>query len=41
MSDPTPSLLIEGLAFAYPDGHQALFGVNLKVSQGECDVMFG
>ena len=41
MSDPTPSLLIEGLAFAYPDGHQALFGVNLKVSQGECVAILG
>jgi len=41
MSEPTPSLLIEGLAFAYPDGHQALFGVNLKVSQGECVAILG
>jgi cobalt/nickel transport system ATP-binding protein len=41
MSSSTPSLLIEGLAFAYPDGHQALFGVNLKVSQGECVAILG
>jgi len=41
MSELTPSLLIEGLAFAYPDGHQALFGVNLKVSQGECVAILG
>jgi len=41
MSDSTPSLLIEGLAFAYPDGHQALFGVNLKVSQGEFVAILG
>jgi cobalt/nickel transport system ATP-binding protein len=41
MSNSTPSLLIEGLAFAYPDGHQALFGVNLKVSQGECVAILG
>ncbi len=31
----TPSLDISGLAFAYPDGNQALFGVNLKVEKGE------
>ena len=30
-----PSLLIEDLAFAYPDGNQALFGVNLRVERGE------
>jgi cobalt/nickel transport system ATP-binding protein len=41
MNDSVPSLLIEGLAFAYPDGHQALFGVNLKVSQGECVAILG
>ncbi len=41
MSNSTSSLLIEGLAFAYPDGHQALFGVNLKVSQGECVAILG
>jgi len=41
MSNSIPSLLIEGLAFAYPDGHQALFGVNLKVSQGECVAILG
>ena len=31
----TPSLEIKNLAFAYPDGNQALFGVNLTVDQGE------
>ena len=30
-----PSLLIQELAFAYPDGNQALFGVNLRVERGE------
>ena len=30
-----PSLLIEELAFAYPDGNQALFGVNLRIERGE------
>ena len=41
MNEPVPSLLIEGLAFAYPDDHQALFGVNLQVSQGECVAILG
>jgi len=35
------SLLIEGLAFAYPDGNQALFGVNLKVNKGERVALLG
>jgi cobalt/nickel transport system ATP-binding protein len=26
---------VQGLAYAYPDGHQALYGVNLHVHQGE------
>jgi ABC-type transport system involved in cytochrome bd biosynthesis fused ATPase/permease subunit len=30
-----PSLQIKELAFAYPDGNQALFGVNLTVNKGE------
>lgn len=37
MMDPvsTPlSLDVRGLAYAYPDGHQALFGVNLAVERG-------
>jgi cobalt/nickel transport system ATP-binding protein len=36
-----PSLLIEDLAFAYPDGNQALFGVNLKVEKGERVALLG
>jgi cobalt/nickel transport system ATP-binding protein len=36
-----PSLLIEGLAYAYPDGHQALFGVNLRVDPGERVALLG
>lgn len=36
-----PSLEIEGLAFAYPDGHQALFGVNLTVQRGERVAILG
>jgi cobalt/nickel transport system ATP-binding protein len=37
----TPSLLIENLAFAYPDGNQALFGVNLSVQRGERVALLG
>jgi cobalt/nickel transport system ATP-binding protein len=36
-----PSLFIEDLAFAYPDGNQALFGVNLKVERGERVAILG
>jgi cobalt/nickel transport system ATP-binding protein len=36
-----PSLEISGLAFAYPDGNQALFGVNLKVEKGERVAILG
>lgn len=36
-----PSLDIQGLAFAYPDGHQALFGVNLTVQRGERVAILG
>ncbi len=36
-----PSLLIEELAFAYPDGNQALFGVNLRVERGERLALLG
>ncbi|MBL8928524.1 MAG: ATP-binding cassette domain-containing protein [Kineosporiaceae bacterium] len=36
-----PSLLIEQLAFAYPDGHQALFGVDLTVERGERVALLG
>ena len=37
----TPVLDVRGLAFAYPDGHQALFGVDLHVHQGERVAMLG
>jgi cobalt/nickel transport system ATP-binding protein len=38
---PAPSLQVEGLAFAYPDGHQALFGVDLTVRRGERVALLG
>ncbi|MFC7488766.1 energy-coupling factor ABC transporter ATP-binding protein [Knoellia sp. CPCC 206453] len=37
----TPVLDIRGLAFAYPDGHQALFGVDLHVHRGERVALLG
>jgi cobalt/nickel transport system ATP-binding protein len=36
-----PVLDVEGLAYAYPDGHQALFGVNLHVHAGERVALLG
>lgn len=36
-----PSLHIEGLAFSYPDGHQALFGVDLTLMPGERVALLG
>jgi cobalt/nickel transport system ATP-binding protein len=38
---PPPSLLVEDLAYAYPDGHQALFGVDLRVERGERVALLG
>ncbi len=40
MSTP-PSLLVEDVAFAYPDGHQALFGVDLRIEPGERVALLG
>ncbi len=37
----TPVLDLRGVAFAYPDGHQALFGVDLHVHPGERVAMLG
>jgi cobalt/nickel transport system ATP-binding protein len=37
----TPVLDVQGLAYAYPDGHQALFGVTLHVHQGERVALLG
>jgi cobalt/nickel transport system ATP-binding protein len=35
------ALLVEDLAFAYPDGHQALFGVDLRLGPGERVALLG
>ena len=37
----TPVLDVRGLAYAYPDGHQALFGVNLHVHRGDRVALLG
>ncbi|MET0191336.1 MAG: ATP-binding cassette domain-containing protein, partial [Pseudonocardia sediminis] len=37
----TPSLHVHDLAFAYPDGHQALYGVNLSIAPGERVALLG
>jgi len=36
-----PSLDVSGLAFAYPDGHQALFGVDFTIARGERVALLG
>jgi ATP-binding cassette, subfamily B, bacterial len=36
-----PSLQVDGLAFAYPDGHQALHGVDLRVEPGQLLALVG
>jgi cobalt/nickel transport system ATP-binding protein len=36
-----PSLEVRDLAFAYPDGHQALFGVDLRIERGERVALLG
>ena len=40
-SGPEPSLRVADLAFAYPDGHQALYGVDLRVERGERVALLG
>ena len=37
----TPSLQMTDVAFAYPDGHQALFGVNLTINKSERVALLG
>ena len=39
MSEPV--LDVRGLAYAYPDGHQALYGVDLRVDRGERVALLG
>ena len=41
VDEPTPVLDVRGLAYAYPDGHQALFGVDLHVHEGERVALLG
>ena len=36
-----PSLDVTGLAYSYPDGHQALFGVDLRLDRGERVALLG
>jgi cobalt/nickel transport system ATP-binding protein len=38
---PVPVIEVEGVAFAYPDGHQALFGVDLRIDAGERVALLG
>jgi cobalt/nickel transport system ATP-binding protein len=37
----TPALEVKGVAFAYPDGHQALFGVDFTMQPGERVALLG
>jgi cobalt/nickel transport system ATP-binding protein len=37
----TPVLDVQGLAYAYPDGHQALYGVNLHLHASERVALLG
>ncbi|MFC5850752.1 energy-coupling factor ABC transporter ATP-binding protein [Streptomyces chlorus] len=41
MGAVTASLEVSGLAFAYPDGHQALFGVGFSIARGERVALLG
>ncbi|MFI7680634.1 energy-coupling factor ABC transporter ATP-binding protein [Actinophytocola sp. NPDC049390] len=41
MGPVTPALSVKGLAFAYPDGHQALYGIDLRVEPGERVAVLG
>lgn len=40
-SASSPALAVDGLAFAYPDGRQVLYGVDLEVAQGERVALLG
>ena len=41
MSAGGPVLAVTDLAYAYPDGHQALYGVNLSLEPGERVALLG
>lgn len=41
MVSAAPSLRVSGLAYAYPDGHQALFGVDMSIERGERVALLG
>ncbi|GGK95202.1 putative ABC transporter ATP-binding protein [Sphaerisporangium melleum] len=41
MSKPPPSLRVSELAYAYPDGTQALYGVDLTIGRGERVALLG
>jgi cobalt/nickel transport system ATP-binding protein len=38
---PVPALEVDGVSFAYPDGHQALYGVSLTIQRGERVALLG
>jgi cobalt/nickel transport system ATP-binding protein len=40
-ASPAPAVEVRGLAYAYPDGRQALFGVDLLVRRGERVAVLG
>jgi cobalt/nickel transport system ATP-binding protein len=37
----TPALQVRNLAYLYPDGHQALYGVDLDIARGERVALLG
>ena len=37
----TPALSVSGLAYSYPDGHQALAGVDIELERGERVALLG
>ncbi|WP_019630282.1 energy-coupling factor ABC transporter ATP-binding protein [Actinomadura atramentaria] len=40
-SESVPSLRVSGLAYAYPDGTQALYGVDVTIGRGERVALLG
>lgn len=41
LSASPPALEVSSLAFSYPDGHQALYGIDLRVESGERVAILG